>query len=452
MLGSDRTATIHALSSGAPPAGVGIIRVSGPLVPDLVRSWIGRSLIPRHATLVTLTGADGEPLDDAMALHFPAPRSFTGEDVLELHCHGGPAVIAAVTARLHHLGTRPAEPGEFTYRAHLNGRIDLIEAERLADVIDAETEAQRAFAVSDRGRVNAALYASWRAQLIDMRALMEAMIDFPDEDDAPIDVAPEVYGRVGDLIRGIEAHLAGARSGEIVRAGYRLVLAGAPNAGKSSLLNALAGRDVAIVSPHAGTTRDVVEVVMDLQGYRVVVSDTAGLRRNPGDPVESLGIERTVERTGSADGTLWLIAPDNAADSPDDGDPLSLLEVEPVLTVATKADLDNGRIPTIADCRVSARTGEGMDALLNRLAAIVARQVPEPAQSVPVAKRHVSHLERALVHLRMILPDPGDRLAVPAEIAAEHLRMAGDEIGRIGGEIGIEHVYDAVFSRFCMGK
>ena len=454
------TDTIHALASGAPPAGIAVIRVSGPLVPTLIADWITRPLPPRRATLATLRDADGATLDEALAIHFPAPRSFTGEEVLELHCHGGAAVVRAVGERLSALGCRPAEPGEFTMRAHANGRIDLIEAERLAGLIEAETEAQRRFAASDRGRRLLALYEGWRTDLLHARALIEASLDFADEEDAPSDVREEVSRLLGRVARAMRGHLAAARHREIVTGGLRVALAGPPNAGKSSLLNALAAREAAIVTDVPGTTRDVIEVALDLGGHRVVLSDTAGLR-NTDDAVEAIGVARARERIAQSDCVLWLEPPGGDAPSPD------ITVRAACVRLATKSDLrdrasapprDAGEADAIP---ISVVTGEGLNVLAHRLADIAMRAAPPEGVETPLTARQDHHLARALEPLAAV-PKGGvganDETAetraplVIDERLAEAVRIAADELGRITGATDIEDVYGAIFSRFCMGK
>ena len=454
------TDTIHALASGALPAGVAVIRVSGPLVPVLCAEWIARPLPPRHATLVVLRDADGERLDDALAIRFPCPRSFTGEDVLELHCHGGSAVVRAVEHRLSELGSRPAEPGEFTMRAHRNGRIDLVEAERLADLIAAETEAQRRLAASDAGRRNVALYERWRAMLIEARALVEASLDFADEEDAPDDVTAEVATIVASLDQEMRAHLDGVVAREIVAHGLRVVLAGAPNAGKSSLLNALVDREAAIVTDRPGTTRDAIDVPLEIGGHRIVLIDTAGLRETD-DAVERIGIERARARIADADLVLLLQAPDDVVDASSTVDGQAL-DGASVLRLATKRDLADPR--TEHDVAVSVRTGEGLDELTRRLSAIAARRSMPADGTAPLAARHAAHVRAALDRLPVCPSSAGAWLAGEPqsdgphrhptfdERAGEDLRLAANEIGRITGSVDIEDVYGAIFSRFCMGK
>ena len=272
--------TIYALSSGAGRAGVAVVRVSGSRTRDAVMALAGPLPKPRTAALRQLQAhADAGPIDQALVLWFPGPGSYTGEDVAELHVHGGRAVIEAVLAALGAMdGLRLAEPGEFTRRAFLNGKLDLTAAEGIADLIDAETEAQRRQALRQANGALDALYEGWRTQLIEAMALLEAALDFADEGDVPDDVIAPAWAGLTGLAKAIAAHLADGRRGEILRDGFHVVLAGAPNAGTSSLLNVLARRDVAIVSPEAGTTRDVIEVRLDLGGSPVILSDTAGVR------------------------------------------------------------------------------------------------------------------------------------------------------------------------------
>ena len=431
------TDTIHALASGALPAGVAVVRVSGPLVPQLL-NWIGQSLPPRRAVLATIRDGKGAPLDEVLAIHFPAPRSFTGEDVLELHCHGGRAVVRAVSEQLTSLGSRPAEPGEFTMRAHASGRIDLIEAERLADLIEAETEAQRRFAASDRGQRLSTLYEGWREELLHARALIEASLDFADEEDAPSEVGPDVDAILTRLRAAIAAHLATRHHREIVARGLRVVIAGPPNAGKSSLLNALVKREAAIVTPIPGTTRDIVEAALEIGGHRIVLLDTAGLRE-ANDPVEAIGVARARARIADADAVLWLDPSDaNASDDM----PGEVLAHPNVLRLASRSDLAKAARPH--DLAISTVAGTGMSALTAMLAGLAARAAPPPGVETTMNERHERHLSRTLTHL--------EGATGPAERVAEEVRLATMELGRITGATGIEDVYGAIFSRFCMGK
>ena len=432
--------TIYALASGPPPSGVAVIRVSGPDVFSIGRAMAGRELAPRHASYAMLRDKAGRPLDRAVALLFPGPRSFTGEDVLELQCHGGRAVVEAIGRCLREdHGVRHAEPGEFTLRAHLNGRIDLVEAERLGDLVHAETEAQHRLAMSDLGRRNAMLYETWRTDLTELRALVEASLDFADEDDAPVTISPEAKRRLSELRDALAQHLDGTRAVEIVRDGFRVVLTGPPNAGKSSLLNALAAREVAIVTAVPGTTRDVLDVPLDMGGYRVVLADTAGLREAE-DEVEAIGVARARERIADADLVLDLRPPGGSM--PSNTSPAD----HRVVPIGTKVDLDEPSPGTALG--ISAVTGEGLEELIALIADRAARDAwrdRDGGPGAPLAERHVRHLRRCLE----ILPSPD---AEPDELWADALRRAAGELGRITGSADIERVYDVIFSRFCMGK
>jgi tRNA modification GTPase len=362
--------TIYALSSGHGRAGVAVIRVSGPSAGLVLDRMAAPRPKPRFAAFRRIRHPDtSELLDEALVLWFPAPRSETGEDMAELQVHGGAAVLRAVLGALGSVpGCRPAEAGEFARRAFENGRVDLTGVEGLADLVDAETEAQRRQALAQAGGALASLYEGWRHRLIEARALFEAAIDFSDEADVAADAVAQARERVATLATEVSAHLADGHRGEIVRDGFRIVLAGPPNVGKSSLLNVLARRDVAIVSPEAGTTRDVIEVRLDLGGFAVVLADTAGLRDAVG-AVEAEGIRRTLSRTRSADLVLWLVdATDPSMPPPD----LTAASVPPLI-VQNKVDLvSSGSIPPSVDgaIPVSCATGDGMDRLVSRLHAI----------------------------------------------------------------------------------
>ncbi|WP_428673714.1 tRNA uridine-5-carboxymethylaminomethyl(34) synthesis GTPase MnmE, partial [Roseibium sp.] len=334
--------TIYALSSGAVPSGVAVIRVSGPRTREIVASLGGRVPDPRKAMLSRLRHPrTGDVLDEAVVLYFQGPASFTGEDVAEFQCHGGRAVVSSLLEVLGSFeGCRPAEAGEFTRRAFDRGRMDLTEVEGLADLIAAETESQRKQAMRQMGGALGQLYEDWRKRLIHMRAMIEADFDFADEEDVPGSVAEEVWSEAVKLHAEIADHLERSKSGERLRSGLQVVLMGAPNAGKSSLLNAIAGRDVAIVTEEAGTTRDVIEVHLDLGGYPVTLVDTAGLRQTEGI-VEREGIRRAEERGRAADLVLWAVEPDGVElDDQDAGLPVDLRSSVPVWTVRTKADLE----------------------------------------------------------------------------------------------------------------
>ncbi|MBM3776089.1 MAG: tRNA uridine-5-carboxymethylaminomethyl(34) synthesis GTPase MnmE [Acidobacteria bacterium] len=437
-------ATIFALSSGAGPAGVAVIRISGPEAGPVLERLSGRLPKPRVATLTRL--AD---LDLGLALWFPGPASFTGEDVAELHVHGGRAVIAGLLARL---GAQPecrlAEPGEFTRRAFDHGKLDLTAAEGLADLINAETEAQARQALRQMRGALAGLYEGWRKRLIAALALLEADIDFAEEG-LPEDIADRAMLEVVELAGEIARHLADDRRGERLRDGLSLVILGPPNAGKSSLLNWLARRDAAIVSAVAGTTRDVIEVHLDLGGYPVVVADTAGLRESA-DVVECEGVRRALARAGDADLKLVLL---DASSMPPDAVTRAQMTGEVVVAV-NKIDLVDGRAPRTlalegndgAPLPISLRTGQGLEDLLKTLTARVAALL-RPSEAPALTRlRHREALQACSESLTRAAH------AAAPELRAEDIRLAARAIGRITGRFDVEDVLDVIFREFCIGK
>ncbi len=434
--------TIFALSSGMGPAGVAVIRVSGPRVRFGLETLIDSIPEPRHAAVRAIRAADGSLIDRGLVLFFSGPHSFTGEDVAELHVHGGRAVVAAVLDALAALrGFRAAEPGEFTRRAFLNRRMDLTQVEGLADLVAAETEAQRRQALRQTDGALGRLYESWRERLVRGRALIEAELDFPDEDDVPGSVSVQVWDDLRALEKEIVNHVSDNR-GERLREGAEIVVLGAPNAGKSSLINAIAKRDVAIVTPEPGTTRDLIEVRLDLDGYPVTLVDTAGLREAEG-LVEREGIRRAEERAARADMVLWLedVTVPGGTPYPDS------------FTIGTKIDLidsaaERSRLSARFHRLVSSSTGEGIAELLAALGAAV-RDRLQPQESVLLTRsRHRTALSDCLEALRQALED-GRR---PIELRAEDLRRAGDALGRITGRIDVEDLLDVIFREFCIGK
>src|ERR1700738_1510911 len=452
-----REQTIFALSSGRPPSAISIVRVSGPQAGTALTSLAGKVPLPRMAARVLLRDANQAPIDDAVVLWFPGPASATGEDIAEFHVHGGRAVLAALFAALSGLeNVRAAEPGEFTRRAFENGKLDLTEAEGLDDLIHADTDRQRRQALrqlkgllGDKARV-------WGAQIIAAAALIEAGIDFSDEGDVPRELLVPARAKIETLLREIQEVLAAQGKSERLRDGLVVAIAGPPNVGKSTLMNQLARREVAIVSPHAGTTRDAIEVQLDLDGYPVTVIDTAGIRETQ-DPVEQEGVRRARARAAEADLVLWLVDAQH-------GDEVRLPVIEsktPVWAVRNKIELDAAR-PEAA-VLVAATLGQGCadsqfaisasrgDGLRELIAALVA-----------FAENYFGGGEEALIgreRQRVLLRETADSLqrsmkvvGQGEELLAEELRIAAHCLGRLLGGVDVEDILDAIFREFCIGK
>lgn len=481
--------TIFALSSAPGRSAVAVIRVSGPAVTDVLARMAGGALEPRRAAMRTLHHPiTGERLDQALVLLFKAPASETGEDVAELQTHGGRAVVAAVLNALGCVpGCRLAEPGEFARRAFANGKLDLAQAEGLIDLIDAETEGQRRQALTQATGALSRLYEGWRTDLVGALALVEAAIDFSDEADVSDKAVEQAEAAAGALLTALQSHLADGHRGEILRDGFRIVLAGPPNAGKSSLLNALARRDAAIVSAEAGTTRDVIEVRLDLDGLPVIVSDTAGIREATGF-VEAEGIRRTLAQARAADLVIWLT---DASEPRLEPPPELTSSAAPILHVLNKIDLAGTHHPpsqsatdgerdagseatpgppspptpprkgeeswseralcarSDAAIPISALTGRGLPELTERLSAEARRRLGASADTPLITQaRHRQQVERAATGLRAFL----SRRPPDLELRAEELRGAAAALGRITGQIDPEDVLDQVFRRFCIGK
>jgi tRNA modification GTPase len=423
--------TIFALSSGALPAGIAVVRVSGPDAARALATLAGRLPPPRRAVTVTLRDEAGDMLDRALALWLPGPGTATGEDIAELHLHGGRAVVAATLDALGALdGLRSAEPGEFTRRAFTNCRLDLAQAEGLADLLAAETEAQRRQALRQAEGGLGRMIADWREHLLGLAARVEAAIEFgEDEDDVPALAAGDIAA-----LRALAAAMRAALDlppAERLRDGVRIVIAGPTNAGKSSLINILSGREAAIASPVAGTTRDLVEVPVAIAGMPCLLIDSAGLRE-VGGHVEQIGIARARAAIDAADLLLWLGAPEDCPDP------------ARAILVRTKADLA-ARRPGRADVATSVTTGEGIDALRALIATRVRALLP-PADAVALNARHRERVSEALAAI--------DRAAAADDllIVAEHLRQARVALDRITGRAGVEEMLDALFGRFCIGK
>lgn len=446
---NNRRDTVFALSSGRPPAAIAVVRVSGPRAGEALRQLVGRVPEARRATLATVRDpATGEAIDQAVLLWFPGPHSETGEDTAELQLHGGRAVIAAVLKGLGTVpGCRPAEAGEFTRRAFDNGKLDLTRVEGLADLIGADTEAQRRQALRHLRGLLGDRAETWRQRLIEAQALVEAGIDFSDEGDVPTELlGPALAGAKGlrDEIVGV---LADGRRGERLRDGLVVAIAGPPNAGKSSLLNRIVRREAAIVSPIPGTTRDVVEVHLDLGGHPVTVLDTAGLRESD-DPVEQEGVRRARDRAAAADLILWV---QEAGAAASDSRPEGL--GNRVWTVVTKVDLldDHGGGATGAGGRIyetSARTGEGIADLMAALEAEAATRVGAGEPALVTRARHRAALEETIAALDRALAEPEGR----EEFLAEELRLAARALGRLVGRVDVEDILDVIFRDFCIGK
>lgn len=438
--------TIYALSSGAGRTALAVVRVSGPAAGLAVDSIAAPRPKPRFAAFRKLRHPEtGEEFDHALVLWFAGPNTETGEDMCELHLHGGRAVLTAAFSALAAIpGCRPAGPGEFARRAFENGKLDLTAAEGIIDLIDADTDAQRRQALRQASGELSKLYQGWRHELIGARALMESAIDFSDEADVAEGVEKQSLAEAGRLAREIRNHLEDGRRGEIVREGFHIVIAGPPNVGKSSLMNALARRDVAIVSDEPGTTRDVLEVRLDLDGYMAIVADTAGLREAAGT-VEQEGIRRALLRAEEADLVLWIID----ATAPTAHIPSDIAERGTrVLRILNKIDAPAARRDIASDHAISAQTGAGIPELIAALGRIVQSSAGTGGALAITQARHRQQIEACLSALNSV---PASSKQGP-ELAAEQLRLAADALGRIIGRIDPEDVLDQVFARFCIGK
>jgi tRNA modification GTPase len=446
-----RQQTIFALSSGRPPSAISIVRVSGPQAGAAVTALAGTTPAPRLATRALLRDSRQTPIDDAVVLWFPGPASATGEDVAEFHVHGGRAVLAALFTALSGIeNMQAAEPGEFTRRAFENGKLDLTEAEGLDDLIHADTERQRRQALrqlkgflGDRAR-------DWRAQIIAASALIEAGIDFSDEGDVPAELIASALAKIRTLLGEIEQVLAAQGRSERLRDGLMVAIAGPPNVGKSTLINLLARREVAIVSPHAGTTRDIIEVQLDLDGYPVTVIDTAGIRETK-DPVEQEGVRRARSRAAEADLVLWMSDPQHQ-EHPHRGS-------TPIWTVRNKIDLDSagaearerGRSPgdrKNSDFQISASRGDGIGELMAGLVAYAQEYFGSDDGGLIGRERQRTLLHQTAVALQRGIAAAGEG----EELVAEELRAAAFSLGRLLGRVDVEDILDAIFREFCIGK
>jgi tRNA modification GTPase len=442
--------TIFAPATAPGRAAIAVVRLSGPKTAMAVGALAGGAPPPRRASLRRLFAADGHEIDQAMVLWFKGPASYTGEDAAELHVHGGPAVVEALVEALSALGLRLAEPGEFTRRAFENGKLDLAQAEAVADLVEAETEAQRRQALEQLGGRLSQVQARWREALTEALAMFEAAVDFPDEE-LPEDVAGRARPVLEELAGELEAAAADVSRGTIVREGYRVALLGAPNAGKSTLLNALAERDAAIVTATPGTTRDIIEVPLVLAGYKLLLADTAGLR-DTHDEIEAEGVRRARAWADGADLRLWLVdgASDAAVTPPRELQPGDLM-------VITKRDLPEGeaawkaadlaRERHVAVGAVTAKSPNDIAWLKSLLAERVVEALAGAEPPAATRLRHRDLLAEAAARLRQALAEQG-RL----ELAAEDVRLAARALDRITGRIDPDAILGRIFATFCIGK
>ncbi|MCA6118379.1 tRNA uridine-5-carboxymethylaminomethyl(34) synthesis GTPase MnmE [Bradyrhizobium sp. WSM 1738] len=442
-----RDQTIFALSSGQPPNAIALVRVSGSQAEKVVRALAGKLPSPRLATRALLRDISQRPIDDAVVLWFPGPASATGEDVAEFHIHGGRAVLAALFAALSAFeDVRPAEPGEFTRRAFENGKLDLTEAEGLDDLIHADTDRQRRQALRQLKGLLGDKARDWRARIIEASALIEAGIDFSDEGDVPAELITPALAKVEALLAEIQEALAEQGRSERLRDGLVVAIAGPPNVGKSTLMNQLARREVAIVSPHAGTTRDIIEVQLDLEGYPVTVIDTAGIRETD-DPVEQEGVRRARARAADADLVLWLT---DASDVESEGKGEA---TAPVWRVRNKIDLDAADRPMAESSggrvfRISARHGDGLQELIVAIVEFAQVYFGSSEGGLIGRTRQRKLLQDTAASLQRCVEVLGEG----EELAAEELRAAAYSLGRLLGRVDVEDILDVIFREFCVGK
>ncbi|TCU70494.1 tRNA modification GTPase trmE [Bradyrhizobium sp. R2.2-H] len=446
--------TIFALSSGRTPSAIAVVRVSGSQAGLVLTTLAGQLPAPRQASRRLLRDGAGQPIDDAVVLWFPGPASATGEDVAEFHVHGGRAVLAALLAAISNIpNTRAAEPGEFTRRAFENGKLDLTEAEGLDDLIHADTDRQRRQALRQLQGLLGDHARDWRERIIEASALIEAGIDFSDEGDVPAELKAPAVRAIQALHDEISKVLAAQGQAERLRDGLVVAIAGEPNVGKSTLINQLARREVAIVSPHAGTTRDVIEVQLDLDGYPVTVIDTAGIRET-NDPVEQEGVRRARARAGDADLVLWLVESGQAVD-PESMRSLRISgdeNVSPggsVWIVRNKIDLGGreGPVPP-GEFPISASRGDGIPELVEALVMFAANFFGTTEGALVTRARQRDLLRQASDSLRRSL----ELVEEGEELAAEELRAAAYSLGRLLGRVDVEDVLGAIFQKFCIGK
>jgi len=448
-----REQTIFALSSGRPPSAIAVVRVSGPQAGVVLSKLAGKMPKPRSAARTQLHDLRGQPIDEAIVLWFPYPASATGEDVAEFHVHGGRATLAALFAALSAFeNVRPAEPGEFTRRGFENGKLDLTEAEALDDLIHADTDRQRRQALRQLKGLLGERARDWRGRIIEASALIEAGIDFSDEGDVPGELITPAVTKISSLLKEIQQVLAGQGRGERLREGLVVAVSGPPNVGKSTLINLFARREVAIVSPHAGTTRDIIEVQLDLEGYPVTVIDTAGIRETE-DPVEQEGVRRARARASEADLVLWMI---DARQVRQVAEKSGSVTEAPVWLVRNKIDLvgsavtDRATRPAVGGITfdISASRGDGIADLMAALVAF-ANDYFGPGEGALIGReRQRKLLDQTAVSLERSI----SVLQRGEEFAAEELRVAANSLGRLLGRVDVEDILDVIFRDFCIGK
>lgn len=448
-----RDQTIFALSSGRPPSAIAIVRLSGPRAGAALLNLAGKMPKPRSAMRVQLRDPGGQPIDDAVVLWFPGPGSATGEDVAEFHVHGGRAILAALFAVLSTFeNVRPAEPGEFTRRAFENGKLDLTAAEALDDLIHADTDRQRRQALRQLKGLLGERAGDWRARIIEASALIEAGIDFSDEGDVPVELIAPALAKITSLLGEIQQTLAAQGRSERLREGLVVAISGPPNVGKSTLINLLARREVAIVSPHAGTTRDIIEVQLDLDGYPVTVIDTAGIRETD-DPVEQEGVRRARMRAADADLVLWMT---DARQAQHGIDARVSAKNTPVWLVRNKIDLGEdfgagGSVPPAAGgivFGISASRGDGVGDLIAALVDFAKDYLGSGEGGLIGRDRQRKLLEQTASSLQRSIAVLGQG----EELAAEELRAASNSLGRLLGRVDVEDILDVIFRDFCIGK
>jgi tRNA modification GTPase len=441
-----RDQTIFALSSGRPPNAISVVRVSGTRAGAILSSLAGKTPPPRMAARALIRDANQQPIDDAVVLWFPGPKSATSEDVAEFHVHGGRAVLSALFAALSSFeNTRAAEPGEFTRRAFENGKLDLTEAEGLDDLIHADTDRQRRQALRQLKGLLGDRARSWRAQIIEASALIEAGIDFSDEGDVPAELTAPALEKIKALHDEIEEVLAAQGRSERLRDGLVVAIAGPPNVGKSTLMNQLARREVAIVSPHAGTTRDVIEVQLDLDGYPVTVIDTAGIRET-NDPVEQEGVRRARSRAAEADLVLWLVEDDTQKHAVEGAVPMWMVRNKIDLNALSGHEAGMGQTCGSRKFEISAVRGDGVSDLVAALVAFAQNYFGSGEGGLIGRERQRTLLRSTAASLHRSMEGKGE------ELVAEDLRAAAQSLGQLLGRVDVEDILDVIFREFCVGK